>query len=282
MAIDLMGIADITSTLTQAPGLLKMFKDLKPRPASTADCVAARVEETAAKFPDHTAVIFEGQTLTWRELNQLANRYASCFRRIGLVRGDTVSLMMENRIEYLGVVIATNKLGITAALLNTNLVGRPLSHCMSITNSRMCILGEERLQAIADLKAQGELDDIAEFIFVPDQGETDCPEWALNLEEEAADEESGNPPDTAETTMAETALYIFTSGTTGLPKAAVLSNKRYLLTATLSAKGGLQCDENDCIYLCLPLYHGTGLFLGVGEIQPDGRVAPKRLFTVAA
>jgi citronellyl-CoA synthetase len=43
-----------------------------------------------------------------------------------------------------------------------------------------------------------------------------------------------------------------------------MSNKRYLLSATLAHIGGLRCDQNDCIYLCLPLYHGTGLFLGVG------------------
>ena len=140
-----MGIADITSTLAQAPLLLKMARELKPRPANAADCFAARVEATAEKFPDHTAVIFEGQTLTWRELNELANRYAASFRGLGLVRGDTVSLMMENRTEYLGIIIALNKLGITAALINTNLTGRPLSHCISITDSRMCIFGEERL-----------------------------------------------------------------------------------------------------------------------------------------
>ena len=49
-----------------------------------------------------------------------------------------------------------------------------------------------------------------------------------------------------------------------MPKAAVLSNRRFLLTAVSSYKAGLRCDANDCIYLCLPLYHGTGLFLGVG------------------
>ena len=78
------------------------------------------------------------------------------------------------------------------------------------------------------------------------------------------DQSPENPPETGRMTLGDTALYIFTSGTTGLPKAAVLSNRRYLLTAALSWKAGLRCDVHDCIYLCLPLYHGTGLFLGVG------------------
>jgi citronellyl-CoA synthetase len=265
-----MGIAEITSTMSKSTILLKLGKELKPRPATTADCFAARVESTTQKFPEHTAVIFEGQTRTWRELNEQANRYAASFRGLGLVRGDTVSLIMENRIEYLAIIIALNKLGVTGALINTNLTGRPLVHCISITDSKMCIFGEERMQPIADVRGQTELEGIAGYLYVADKGEDSCPDWARDLDEEAEGEDSGNPPDTAETTLAETALYVFTSGTTGLPKAAVLSNKRYLLAVTLAAKGGLLCDENDCIYLCLPLYHGTGLITGVGSSFTTG------------
>ncbi len=259
-----MGIADYTATLGQAPILLKMARELKPRPLTTRDCVGARLEQTASKFPEHTAIIFEGRTLNWREFNALANRYASALRDLGLVRGDAVSLLMENRVEYLAIVAALNKLGVIAALINTNLTGRSLTHCISITNSRMCIFGEERSQPIADIRNDTQLKNIEGFLYVPDSGDTGCPGWARNLAEEASDGNSDNPPETGENTLADTSLYIFTSGTTGLPKAAVMSNRRYLISAGLGYAGGLCCDENDCIYLCLPLYHGTGLFLGVG------------------
>ena len=259
-----MSLSEVTKSLGQVPVMLKLAKEMKPRPKSTADCFAARVEATAHKFADRTAIIFEGKTRTWRQLNEHANRYAASFKALGLKRGDTVSLIMENRIEFLATLIGLNKLGVTAALINTNLTGRALIHCMSITNSRMCVFGEERADAIADVRADPALKDIEAFLFVPDAGDTASPAWARDLEEESADEDGANPPETGKVTLGDTALYIFTSGTTGLPKAAVLSNARYLLTASLSYKGGLQCDENDCIYLCLPLYHGTGLFLGVG------------------
>jgi citronellyl-CoA synthetase len=90
------------------------------------------------------------------------------------------------------------------------------------------------------------------------------------MEEEAADEDSANPPQTGKNTLADIALYIYTSGTTGLPKASIISNRRFLLSASLSYKGGLKCTEADRIYLCLPLYHGTGLFLGVGASFATG------------
>lgn len=259
-----MSLSEVATTLALVPSMLKMARELKPRPASTADCFAARVEATTEKFGDHTAVIFEGKRRSWRQLNAHANRYAASFRAMGLKRGDAVSLIMENRIEFLATLIGLNKLGVTAALINTNLTGRPLIHCISITDSCMCIFGEERMDAIANVRSDPALAGIREYLFVPDAGTTPCPNWARDLEEESVDEDINNPPETGQVTLGDTALYVFTSGTTGLPKAAVLSNGRYLLTAIMSYKAGLQCDEHDCIYLCLPLYHGTGLFLGVG------------------
>ncbi len=259
-----MKMPEVAKTLAEVPQLLKLAKEIKPRPMSTRDCFAARVEETAARHPDRNAIIFEGSSVSWSELNGQANRYAASLRKLGLRRGDSVSLMMENRVAFIAIVIALNKLGVTAALLNTNLTDNPLVHCITITNSRMCIFGEERTDAIDGIRGEPAVADMENYLFVADAAAIPCPDWALDLDERAASEDSANPPQTAEVTLGDTAMYIFTSGTTGLPKAAVLSNRRYLLTAALSYKAGLRCDVNDCIYLCLPLYHGTGLFLGVG------------------
>ncbi|CAA0125503.1 Long-chain-fatty-acid--CoA ligase FadD17 [Halioglobus japonicus] len=265
-----MSLRDVVTTMAETSTLLQVVKEVKPRPSTTRDCFAARVERTTARFPNHTAVIFEGRSLTWQELNAQANRYAGALRTMGLVRGDTVSLIMENRIEFLAAIIAMNKLGIIAALINTNLTGKPLVHCMNITSSRLCIFGEEQLDAVAQVRTAPELKGIESWLFVSDTQTAACPDWAQDFDEEAAGKPSSNPPQTSQNTLADTALYIYTSGTTGLPKASVISNRRYLLAAAMSYKGGLKCKENDCIYLCLPLYHGTGLFLGVGASFSTG------------
>ncbi|GAB5451706.1 MAG: long-chain-acyl-CoA synthetase [Halioglobus sp.] len=265
-----MKLKEITSTLAEAPTLARVFKELQPRPPSTPDCFGARVEQTTARYPERTAVIFEGKSCTWRELNAQANRYASVLRELGLGRGDAVSLLMENRIEFLAAIIAMNKLGIIGALINTNLTGRSLSHCISITESKACIVGEERIEAIDGVRGDASLSDVAHYLFVPDAGEQACPDWAQDLDKSAAEANSANPPETAQNTLADRALYIYTSGTTGLPKAAVISNRRFHLTSALSYKAGLKCSEQDRIYLCLPMYHGTGLFLGVGAAFATG------------
>ncbi len=267
---DNMSLRDVVATLAETSTLLQVAKEVKPRPLTTCDSIAARVESTSARFPQHKAVIFEGRTLTWSELNALANRYAAVLRAQGLVRGDAVSVVMENRIEFLSTLVALNKLGVIAALINTNLTGKPLIHCMKITRSRMCIFGAERMDIISQARTNPDLQDIQRWLFVADTGKEACPPWAVNLGEKAADASGTNPADTRQNTLADTALYIYTSGTTGLPKASVITNRRFLLAAALSYKGGLKCGESDCIYLCLPLYHGTGLFLGVGAAFSTG------------
>lgn len=265
-----MGIVNVASTLAELPTLAKLSKLTKPRPLDTCDSLANRAEQVAAQFADRPAIIFEGKTVSWRELNALANRYANTLKAQGLSKGDAVSLLMENRVEFVAMLIAVNKIGVAAALINTNLTGRSLVHCVDITQSRKCIFGEERSQAIADIRNELSLEAPTDYYFVADTGAQPCPDWAQDFGGMAQSADADNPPETTQITLGDTALYIFTSGTTGLPKAAVLSNRRYLLSAMLSKSGGIRCNENDVIYICLPLYHGTGLFLGAGAAFCSG------------
>ncbi len=258
----------ISTSLDVVPVLASIAKEIKPRKPDTPDCIAARVQGTVERFPDRIAVTCEGRSLTWDELNRSANRFARALRAQGLKRGDCVSLFMENRIAYLVSVLALNKLGVTAALINTNLNGRSLAHCIDITGSKACLFGEERLEQLAAVRAV--LPSIRSYLFVPDSGELDCPEWGTDLDALAAREDDTNLEETGEVTLEERALYVFTSGTTGLPKAAIVSNRRFVVASALAWKGGLRCDENDCIYLCLPLYHGTALWLGAGAAFHSG------------
>jgi citronellyl-CoA synthetase len=265
-----MSLKDTLYTLSQIPALKKAGKEIAPRPPTTPDCFAARFEKTVSRFGKRTAVIFEGKSLTWDELNEHTNRYAWALKELGLVRGDAVSLVMENRIEFLAALLAMNKLGLIAALINTNLTGKSLCHCINITNSRALIVGEENTAAVGDIREEASLSNMAHYLFVADHNETPCPSWAQDLDELSAGESGKNPPDTLQNTLADRALYIYTSGTTGLPKAAIISNRRFHVSSALSYLGGLQSTEKDRIYLCLPLYHGTGLFLGVGAAFATG------------
>ena len=265
-----MGIIDTVSTIMQLPTLLKLKKGMQPRALEERDCLGAQVETNAVQIGKSNAIIFEGSIVSWSQFNALSNQYAHSFKEKGLVAGDTVSVFMENRIEFLATIIALNKLGITAALINTNLTGKPLSHCISVTKSKKCVVGEERLDALSKIKEGLGLDEGNDFLYVKDQGATAAPNWTSDLSQDAKGRTETNPSDTAQRTLGETALYIFTSGTTGLPKAAVMSNRRYMASAALAAVAGLQCTPKDTLYLCLPLYHTTGLLIGAGSAFQSG------------
>ncbi|MDA8628073.1 long-chain-acyl-CoA synthetase [Pseudomonadales bacterium] len=265
-----MGIVDVVSVLSEMPTLLKLKKGMVPRPASVADCFGARVEANALKFGQRSAIVFEGQEVNWSELNALANRYAHYLKSQGVQRGDTVSVIMENRIEFLALLVGVNKIGVTAGLINTNLTGKPLVHCITVTHSKKCIFGSEVSGALNEVKDELGLTEGEDYFEMPDSGLDATTNWAKNLAEGAAAASSENPEETSLITLGEVALYIFTSGTTGLPKAAVLSNRRYLTSADMAAMAGFKCTEQDRMYICLPLYHGTGLMVGAGAAMVSG------------
>ncbi len=265
-----MGIVDVAKTLAQVPTLLTLKKGMKPRSLDEKDCVAALIEQTVDRVSDHTALLFEDKKVTWGELNAMANRYARAMLKSGLSRGDTASVFMENRIEFVATIIALNKIGVTASLINTNLRGRPLTHCVSVTESSKCIVGEELTDALDEVRSELNLKEESDYLWVPDGESSSALNWASNLEERASGEDDSNLPETAENTLGDNAFYIFTSGTTGLPKAAVLSNRRYMMSGALAHKAGLKCSEKDRLYICLPLYHGTGLMIGMGASFSSG------------
>ncbi len=262
-------IKDI-STLTHLPALLKVKKGMKPRPFEITDSPGARLERNAERFGQQSALIFEDKALNWSELNAEANRYAAAMKAEGLMRGDNVSVMMENRVEFLALLMGLNKIGVTAGLLNTNLTGKSLIHCITVTQSKKCIFGEEVIDSVQDVYSELPLAQGQDFLFLADAGKQPAPQWSKDLKSLLAAASTDNPVETAAITLGDTAFYIYTSGTTGLPKAAVISNRRYLVSADMAGTGGLRCKTKDRIYLCLPLYHANGLLLGVGSALATG------------
>ena len=264
-----MDIKGFFSALTELPALLALKKGLVPRPNTDRDCIGVALERNAELLGDHVAVVTEGGEVSWAELNATANRYAEFLTSAGLAPGDTISVMMENGIEFLALVLAANKLGITTGLINTNLRERPLIHCITVTASKKCVFGGGLTDAIAEVRGELDLAEGDDYFVVPEDGSS-APDWAVDMAAASANLPTGNPDHTGEVTLGETAMYIFTSGTTGLPKAALVSNRRFLMLAALTAKAGLRCTEKDRIYICLPLYHASGLMVGAGAAFMSG------------
>lgn len=235
----------------------------KPPEASAPGSIALLVEGHAATRPDSLALICEDEKVTWGELNARANRVAEVLKGQEIGKGDCVSLFMQNRIEFVVSLVALGKLGAIAGLVNTNLTRQPLVHCINLIRSSKCIVGEELIEPLNEVRDQLDLVDGRDYLFVRDKSNQPPPNWAVTLDSTDTSIVATNPAESGQVTLGDTAFYIFTSGTTGLPKAAIVSSKRVLPAAGMSADYLLRLTSDDRIYNCLPLYHGTGLFLGL-------------------
>lgn len=100
---------------------------------------------TVQRHPDKTALIFEGTDTHWtfRQLDDYSSSVANFLQARGLVSGDVAALFMENRNEFVGLWLGMAKLGVEAALINTNLRRDTLRHCVTTSRARALIFGSE-------------------------------------------------------------------------------------------------------------------------------------------
>ena len=260
-------LAEFWRTLKDIIFLKRVEKLFVPSPFDTKDSYALRIEEHVARDPDHPCVEFEGRSISYGELNALANRIARRLADRGLKTGDVAAVEMENGIEFLVVFLALSKLGVAASFMNTNLRGRQLAHCLKVSEPKVCIFGEELRKAVEEVKSELALREGHDYFMV---GESISPNWAENLLETQAEMSSENLALTADITLRGTSMHLFTSGTTGFPKAAIVSNRRAVFTSLGLAGAGYRAKPSDRFYIPLPLYHGTGLLAGALAAMVSG------------
>ena len=275
-----MGVVQLFKTIKDIVSLVPALLDKPPEDDDIAS-IALLYEKNAAQIGDKPFLTFEERTVTWGEFNALANQYAVFFREQGISAKDCVALFMENRIEFLACMVALSKLGAIAALINTNIVGKSLLHCIRSVSAVACVVGEELLTPFDSVRDEIDCPNDKVF-YVADLGEVSCPSYMLNLGELAAKNPTENLLSSTQVRAKDVALYIFTSGTTGLPKAGIMSHQRYIRAARFAWKVGFRCTQADCVYICLPLYHGTGLVIGLGSVLCSGAsVFLRRKFSVS-
>ncbi len=262
-------LTTLRETFGVLPAVIKTTKNLS-MPATHRASLGLAVEQRAHREADNSAIVFEGRELNWGEFNALANRYAYALRRHGVKKGRVVSVMMENRPEFLALLVGLNKLGAVAALLNVHLTGKSLAHCIDVAESDKVVVGQECEDAIEPLCGASALEPGRDYLWLADGDADSAPDWALDLTALSKKAKADNPSSTEQNSFGDPAFYLYTSGTTGFPKAAIMSNRRFMIGAQSSAALGLQCNRFDRIYLCLPLYHATGFMLGFGAACVSG------------
>jgi fatty-acyl-CoA synthase len=222
------------------------------------------VEELAARFGDAPALLSDAEILTFRLLNERSNRYARWAMTYGVRKGDTVCLLMPNRPEYVAVWVGICRAGGTVALLNTHLVGPSLARSIDTVAPRHIIVARELLDqfrtAVPHLATTA-------VVWTHGDGDPAFPDITQAVAELdggalAADER-------VEVTLDDPALFVYTSGTTGLPKAAIVSHFRLMNWAHWFA-GMMDTGPDDRMYNCLPMYHSVGGAVATGAVLVNG------------
>jgi fatty-acyl-CoA synthase len=271
-----MGLFDaIPREATYISSLARTFYRMRHVKPDSAITIADIVEGYARRTPDHTAILYLDRVVSYREMDDAAARYALWGKAQGLQRGDVVALLMENRPEYLFAWLGMAKIGVVTALINTNLRGGPLAHCVSIAQAKLIIVGSELASGYADaaplVESKPQVWTTADDGAVPDN---------LDLALMSIKPELFDPALRAGLTDKDKAFYIFTSGTTGLPKAANISHLR-MLFMMYGFAGALNSGPNDRMYDTLPLYHSTGGICAVGvAFTAGGTLVLRRKFSV--
>ena len=225
--------------------------------------LAHSFEQSVEKYKNKDFIFFEDQTWTYSEINNTANILAHKLIEDGISHGDKVILFMENRPSYVSTILALNKIGAIGVLINTSLKGEPLIHCINSSDSKKCIFGAELSEPLEGVLSSINITAKSDIYWVQDLPNGNCPEWATDINKILDLSKTDNLSETNNVTAKDIAFYIFTSGTTGVPKAALFPNVKIVASSTNITRGGYRMNSEDCLYNCLPLYHSTGMMLGL-------------------
>ncbi len=201
---------------------------------------------------DAPALLSDRECMTYGQLSRRINQYARWALDQGIGQGAVVGLMMTNRPEYLALWLGVSSVGGVVSLLNVNLAGSSLAHCIHVVSPEHLIVAAEFAgQVTAALPAVK----LPPAIWVHGDEPSLGPRLDPEIEAKSGaplSEHEKRPP-----TIEDRALYIYTSGTTGLPKAASISHARVMQWSHWFA-GMMSAGSDDRMYNCLPMYHSVG------------------------
>jgi fatty-acyl-CoA synthase len=219
------------------------------------------IDELSQRQAEAPALLSDRNSFTFGQLAARSNQYARWALRQNIGKGDAVALMMPNQPEYFAAWLGIGKVGGVTALINTNLRGASLQHCVNTAQPKRVIVAAELAPAVWDALPDFSRDAIRVLAggahSTMDRELEDLPSAPLSSVEQRP------------VTIADRALYIYTSGTTGLPKAANVSHARIMQWSHWFA-GMLGTESTDRMYNCLPMYHSVGGVQAPGAVLAAG------------
>jgi len=209
--------------------------------------VGEALTNNARIFPDRVAIQYEGGQLTFRQLNARACRLANALLSRGVVRGDRVAILSENRVEYCETIYAASKIGVIVPCLNWRLSSDELRHCIQLTTPETILISgqyRDKLEAI-----RRDIPFIKTVVLLDEKAEAKDEMTYDSLFDHGSDSEPS-----IEVLPEDAFTIIYTSGTTGYPKAAIISH-RAIFGRAWTWVADLKLTDQDTFLGWAPMFH---------------------------
>uniref|UniRef100_A0A0K8T204 Long-chain-fatty-acid--CoA ligase n=1 Tax=Lygus hesperus TaxID=30085 RepID=A0A0K8T204_LYGHE len=207
------------------------------------------------KHPDKTCFIFENDEWSFKRVDEYTSKTANAFSDLGYKKGDVVAVFVNSCPEYVCLWLGLSRLGVVASLVNVSLRGQSLKFCIETCECSAVIFSGDLAPAILNIR--NDLKSAMRYFQLggtPKEGVSNLDNFLLRAFDVFKSPETINHTDHL--------VYVYTSGTTGFPKAAIIPHSRFLLMGTFSTIM-LGLNPSDRIYIPLPLYHTAGGLLGI-------------------
>jgi acyl-CoA synthetase (AMP-forming)/AMP-acid ligase II len=213
------------------------------------DSIWAMIAEAAAQNPEGEALICGDRRMSWREVVRQSARISAGFQKLGLQGGDRVAILLGNRIEFVLTMFAAHHAGLVTVLLSTRQQKPEIAYVLTDCGARALVHEATLSERIPDAS---DIPELKHRISVSDDSTS---QFSLL---------SDNPPSPAPADVGEedTAMILYTSGTTGRPKGAMLAHCNVIHSAMVFVSC-LQLTARDRSIATVPLAHVTGVVANI-------------------
>lgn len=237
------------------------------------------VTKWAFLMPDKAALIFEGEVFTYKRLNERINQTAHKLKGMGIGKGNRVGVLMYNTHELVEIFFALGKIGAILVPLNTRFVSTEIEYIIRDSRLDVLIFGQPFVGVLEPLIG----------ILPIKEGHYMClgeaPAWARKYEDEMAQQPVSEPIVDEPIGGEDAVIIMYTSGTTGTPKGAILSHRKTFFNS-LNANIYYGLTPSDIMLAPRPMFHSGGLLVELcptiykgGTLIMKGRFSPEDILT---
>ena len=211
------------------------------------------LHKQAVMRPSAWALEGAGRRHTYRELEERVNRLANALARRGIASGQRVAILSENQPAYLELELAAARLGAIVACLNWRLSAEELAHCIALASPALLFVSE---------RYAPQLERVAHRVSAVIRIESEYESMLAAADARAPD---------AQIDPEDGLVILYTSGTTGLPKGALVS-QRAMVARAMSFAAEFGITAADAFYAWSPLYHMAGTDFSLATLMLGGKV----------